>query len=67
VYEFLAQQVEQAMQPFAPYERVKRFILLPQAFTLEAGDVTVTLKMRRARLIERYREQLDSLYDTERV
>jgi len=67
VYEFLAQQVEQAMHPFAPYERVKRFILLPQAFTFEAGDVTVTLKMRRARIIERYREQLDSLYDTERV
>jgi long-chain acyl-CoA synthetase len=67
VYALIEQQVEETMRPFAPYERVKRFILLPQAFTFEAGDVTVTLKMRRARIIERYREQLDALYDAERV
>jgi long-chain acyl-CoA synthetase len=67
VYAFIEQQVEEAMRPFAPYERVKRFILLPQAFTFEAGDVTITLKMRRARIIERYREQLDALYEEERV
>ena len=67
VYAFMERQVEDAMRPFAPYERVKRFILLPQAFTFEAGDVTITLKMRRARIIERYREQLDALYEQERV
>ncbi|MCX7688869.1 MAG: long-chain fatty acid--CoA ligase [Fimbriimonadales bacterium] len=67
VVEWMHAQVEDAMRPFASYEKVKRFILLPQAFTFEAGDVTVTLKMRRARIIERYRAQLDSLYDTERV
>jgi len=67
VYAFIEQQVEDAMRPFANYERVKRFILLPQAFTFEAGDVTITLKMRRARIIERYREQLDALYEEERV
>ena len=67
VVEWMTAQVEDAMRPFASYEKVKRFILLPEAFTFEAGDVTVTLKMRRARIIERYREQLDSLYDTERV
>ena len=67
VYAFMEQQVEDAMRPFANYERVKRFILLPQAFTFEAGDVTITLKMRRARIIERYREQLDALYEEERV
>lgn len=67
VVQFLTQQVEEAMRPFAHYERVKRFILLPQAFTFEAGDVTITLKMRRARILERYREVLDALYDEERV
>ncbi|MCS6919913.1 MAG: AMP-dependent synthetase/ligase, partial [Fimbriimonadales bacterium] len=67
VREFMTQQVAEAMRPFANYEQVKQFILLPQAFTFEAGDVTVTLKMRRARIIERYREQLDALYETERV
>jgi long-chain acyl-CoA synthetase len=63
----MTQQVAESMRPFAPYEQVKQFILLPQTFTFEAGDVTITLKMRRARIIERYREQLDALYATERV
>ncbi|MCS7209788.1 MAG: long-chain fatty acid--CoA ligase [Fimbriimonadales bacterium] len=67
VVDWMSAQVEEAMRPFASYEKVKRFILLPQAFTFEAGDVTVTLKMRRARILERYRDQLDSLYETERV
>ncbi|MCS7300024.1 MAG: long-chain fatty acid--CoA ligase [Fimbriimonadales bacterium] len=67
VQAFMTQQVETVMRPFAPYEQVKKFILLPEAFTFEAGDVTVTLKMRRARIIDRYREQLDALYETERV
>ncbi len=67
VQEWMRIQIEDTLQHFAPYEQVKRFILLPEPFTFEAGDVTITLKMRRARIIERYREQLDALYETERV
>ncbi|MDW8106321.1 MAG: long-chain fatty acid--CoA ligase [Armatimonadota bacterium] len=67
VYAFMETQVAEAMRPFAHYEQVKKFILLPEAFTFEAGDVTVTLKIRRARIIERYRAQLDALYEEERV
>ncbi|MCS7272736.1 MAG: long-chain fatty acid--CoA ligase [Fimbriimonadales bacterium] len=66
VYAFMETQVAEALRSFAPYEQVKKFILLPEAFTFEAGDVTVTLKIRRARIIERYRAQLDALYE-ERV
>ncbi len=63
VYAFMESQVAEAMRSFAPYEQVKRFILLPESFTFEAGDVTVTLKIRRARIIERYKAQLDALYE----
>jgi long-chain acyl-CoA synthetase len=63
VYEWMAIQVEDALRNFAPYEQVKRFILLPEPFTFEAGDVTITLKMRRARILQRYQQQLDALYD----
>lgn len=64
VYAWMEKQVQEALQGFAPYEQVKRFILLPEAFTFEAGDVTITLKMRRARIIERYRARLDALYES---
>lgn len=63
VYQWMAIQVEDALRHFAPYEQVKRFILLPEPFTFEAGDLTITLKMRRARILERYQRQLDALYD----
>jgi long-chain acyl-CoA synthetase len=63
VYQWMAIQVEDALRHFAPYEQVKRFILLAEPFTFEAGDLTITLKMRRARILERYQAQLDALYD----
>ncbi len=67
VVEWMQKMVSESLTKFAHYEQVRKFILLPQAFTFEAGDVTITLKMRRARIIERYREQLDALYEEERV
>ncbi len=63
VYQWMALQVEDALRNFAPYEQVKRFLLLTEPFTFEAGDLTITLKMRRARILERYQSQLDALYD----
>lgn len=57
------QQIERQLKDFAPYEHVRRFILLPEVFTLQDGDVTITLKMRRARIIDRYRDRLDALYE----
>ena len=63
VQQWMELQVEDALRHFAPYERVKRFILLPEPFTFEAGDMTITLKMRRARILERYQALLDALYD----
>lgn len=64
VYAWMEKQVQESLQGFAPYEQVKRFLLLSEPFTFEAGDVTITLKMRRARIIERYRHRLDALYES---
>lgn len=63
VVQKIERQVETAMKDFAPYEQVKKFILLSEPFTLQDGDVTITLKMRRARIIQRYRDAIDALYD----
>jgi long-chain acyl-CoA synthetase len=62
-YQLIERQIEQEQKDFAPYEHVRRFVLLPEAFTLQDGDVTITLKMRRAKIIERYKTQLDALYE----
>ena len=41
---------------------MKRFAILPRDFTLEAGELTPTLKLRRRACIEHFRAELDELY-----
>jgi long-chain acyl-CoA synthetase len=47
----------------AHFEQVKRFRLLTEAFTQEAGEITPTLKLRRKQIVERRRADIDALYD----
>ncbi|MCL1937836.1 MAG: long-chain fatty acid--CoA ligase [Candidatus Azobacteroides sp.] len=52
-----------AMQnDFANYEQIKRFTLLPEPFSIQNGELTDTLKMRRAFIAEKYKEEIDRMY-----
>ena len=44
------------------WEAIKRFTLLPRAFTEEAGEITPTLKIKRKVIAQRYASQIDSMY-----
>jgi len=44
------------------YEQVRRFRLLEKEFTVEAGEITPTLKPRRKAIEERYRKAIESMY-----
>ncbi|QRN79436.1 MAG: long-chain fatty acid--CoA ligase, partial [Nocardiopsis sp. BM-2018] len=44
------------------HETVKDFTILPSELTVEQGEITPSLKMRRRAVEERYREQLDAMY-----
>jgi long-chain acyl-CoA synthetase len=46
----------------AQFERIKRFALLPTEFTMERGELTPTMKVRRAVVEERWRAVIDALY-----
>jgi len=48
----------------APYEQIKRFAILPEGFTEEAGELTPTLKIRRREIARLHRDILDGLYET---
>ena len=45
-----------------PFEQVKRFRVLHREFTIEQGEVTATMKVRRKQVLENFRAELDSLY-----
>jgi long-chain acyl-CoA synthetase len=54
--------VSRVNKQLAPFEQVKRFRILPREFTIEKGEVTATMKVRRSQVLENFRTELDSLY-----
>ena len=47
----------------AKYERPKKIILLEQDFTIESGDLTPTLKVKRKVVEKKYQRQIDAVYE----
>ncbi len=54
--------VSRVNKQLAPFEQVKRFRILPREFSIEYGEVTATMKVRRKQVMENFRAELDSLY-----
>ncbi|MCK2242002.1 AMP-dependent synthetase/ligase [Crossiella sp. S99.2] len=54
--------VAAANEAYAPPERIRRFALLARDFSVETGELTPTLKLRRAVVAARYAAELDALY-----
>lgn len=58
----LQQRVDRVNSELASYETIKKFAIFDQALTVEAGLLTATLKVRRKKVNEAFREQLEALY-----
>jgi long-chain acyl-CoA synthetase len=55
-------QINSLTPDLAKYERVKRIALLENEFTIEGGELTPTLKVKRRVIDEKYREIIEQLY-----
>jgi long-chain acyl-CoA synthetase len=62
VIEFFRKKVDEVTKDLAPYEKVKKIALLDREFTIETGELTPTLKVRRKFVEEKYRDLIDTLY-----
>ncbi len=58
----LQQQVDAVNAELASFEQIKRFALLERDFTIEADELTPTLKVRRRQVEQQYRHLVESLY-----
>ncbi|PNU19603.1 long-chain fatty acid--CoA ligase [Geothermobacter hydrogeniphilus] len=58
-----AERIEQFNGKLPSYETIKKFVLLPRDFSVEGGELTPTLKLKRKVIYEKYRERIESLYD----
>lgn len=57
--------INDANAKLASFEQIKKFIILEDDFTMEANELTPTLKLRRKFVTEKYQSTLDSLYERE--
>ena len=56
--------IQSRQKDLANFEKVRRFTLLEQPFTIESGEMTPSLKIRRKAVEERYHDQIESMYRT---
>ncbi|MBV9437490.1 MAG: long-chain fatty acid--CoA ligase, partial [Acidobacteria bacterium] len=55
--------VESVNAGLAQFETIKKFTLTPEDFTVDAGEITPTLKLRRRVIEAKYKKEIDALYD----
>jgi len=59
---FVQQRIDKVNAQLASYESIKSFVIMDRPLTVEAGLLTPTLKVRRKKVYEAFREQFESLY-----
>ncbi len=62
VRDFVMERIETLQQEFAHYEQVKRITLLPEPFSMERGELTNTLKVKRPVVYENYKAEIEAMY-----
>ncbi len=62
VIEHFEQRLATLQTELAGFEKIKKFTLLPEAFSMEAGLITPTLKLRRKMIYHKYANEINAMY-----
>ncbi len=62
IHKMMEDRINSYQSKMASYEQIKRFVLLPRPFSIEAGELTNTLKIRRPVINKRYAKLIDAMY-----
>ncbi|MCM1355525.1 MAG: long-chain fatty acid--CoA ligase [Staphylococcus sp.] len=63
VYEMLSNRIAEHQKHLASYEKVKRFTILPNPFSMANGELTNTLKVKRHAINRIYAKEIDTMYE----
>jgi long-subunit acyl-CoA synthetase (AMP-forming) len=58
----IAAGIKQVNSRLAPYESIKKWKLLPAEFTVDGGELTPTLKVKRKVVTQKFAKEIESLY-----
>ena len=62
VQDMVRKAIAEANSHLASYEAIKKFLILPQEFTVEGGELTASLKVKRKMLDKKFTDKIESLY-----
>ena len=62
IIDLIERQIGSLTGDLARFEKVKRFALLEKELTIEGGELTPTLKIKRRVVEEKYKKVIDELY-----
>lgn len=62
ILKLMKKEIDENQTMLAKYERVRRFTLLPEPFSIEGGELTPTLKVKRKVVEEKYKEVIEDMY-----
>ena len=54
--------VKRINKQLAPFEQIRKFRVLPREFSIEQGELTATMKVRRAQVLDHFRKDIEELY-----
>jgi len=62
-YKVINEEIEKINNDLSKIEKIKKFIVINKQFTIENGFMTPTLKLKRFKIIQKYKTQLEKLYN----
>ena len=62
IEKLISRELEEHQQGLARYEQIKYFFIAPQPFTIEGGELTASLKVKRNEVIDKYSDEIEELY-----
>ena len=63
IQHMMLDRIHTLQQQLAPYEQIKRITLIPHHFSMEDGELTNTLKLRRPIINTNYKKEIDKMYE----
>ena len=62
IRELIQQEVDKANKTLSPWEQVKKFVLLEEPLTIDNGELTPTMKVKRPVVLEKFKEEIEGMY-----
>ena len=63
VHELIELEIERCNKNLASYESIKRFEIVPKDFSIEGGELTPTMKIKRKVVVDKYKNEIEALYE----